>query len=120
MLAAFAYPQQKPSMGAAFDGELGTWPFVIREPVVRSSVRRPADTIEPKEPHRNLDELISAVTDAYWELPSSTINIAFLKLQGSVYSCIEDLGGNTLKPLHMDKDKLAREGVTGCLKLHNM
>ncbi|KAG6616384.1 Transposase, Tc1-like protein [Phytophthora cinnamomi] len=59
---------------------------------------------------RSFDELIDAVTAAYWELPPSTINAAFLSLQGSMDLCIQDTGGNTFKPPHMAKAKLQREG----------
>ncbi|KAG6616731.1 uncharacterized protein IUM83_17992 [Phytophthora cinnamomi] len=59
---------------------------------------------------RSFDELIDAVTAAYWELPPSPINAAFLSLQGSMDLCIQDTGGNTFKPPHMAKVKLQREG----------
>jgi hypothetical protein len=202
MLAAVARPRSDPTTGAEFSGKLRIWPFVIREPTMRSSARRPTGTMETKEGRvnketyrtmlmeklllairtrwpwaganervlvqqdnapahispedpqftasalqqdldvqlrcqppnspdlnclnlslftaiqarqrlralRTLDELIGAVTDVYWELPPATINKAFLSLQGSMDSCIKDLGGNAFKPQHMGKDKLAREG----------
>ncbi|KAG2906257.1 hypothetical protein PC114_g11227 [Phytophthora cactorum] len=45
----------------------------------------------------------------YWELPPSTINAAFLSLQGSMDLCILDGGGNAFKPPHIGKAKLQRE-----------
>ncbi|GMF25502.1 unnamed protein product [Phytophthora lilii] len=59
---------------------------------------------------RNIDQLIEAVSDSYWELPPAIINAAFLSLQGSMDSCIRDGGGNAFKLPHMAKGKLEREG----------
>ncbi|KAG2999437.1 hypothetical protein PC128_g9209 [Phytophthora cactorum] len=59
---------------------------------------------------RSIDELVDAVSEAYWELPRSTLNAAFLSLQCSMNSCIKDKGGNNFKPRHMSKSKPEREG----------
>ncbi|GMF46400.1 unnamed protein product [Phytophthora lilii] len=59
---------------------------------------------------RNIDQLIEAVSDSYWELPPAIINAAFLSLQGSMDLCIRDGGGNAFKLPHMAKAKLEREG----------
>ncbi|KAG6944202.1 hypothetical protein JG688_00017207 [Phytophthora aleatoria] len=59
---------------------------------------------------RSIDELVDAVSEAYWELPHSTLNAAVLSLQCSMDSCIKDKGGNNFKPRHMSKSKLEREG----------
>ncbi|KAG3201002.1 hypothetical protein PC128_g4177 [Phytophthora cactorum] len=42
MLAAVARPRWVPSSSTFFDGKLGIWAFVVREPALRSSHRRPA------------------------------------------------------------------------------
>ncbi|KAG2926766.1 hypothetical protein PC114_g3720 [Phytophthora cactorum] len=154
--------------------EYGIWPFIVQEPAVRISSRRPAGTMITKEDHvnkatyrktliqhllpavcerwpsvcngkllrvqqdnapahicpvdthfvaaaaelgltrfklargsgRTIEDLVEAVKAAYWELPPSTINAAFLSLQGSMYLCILDGGGNALKPSHIGKAKL--------------
>ncbi|KAG6943525.1 hypothetical protein JG687_00018398 [Phytophthora cactorum] len=57
----------------------------------------------------SIEELVEAVKAAYWELPPSTINAAFLSLQGSMDLCILDGGGNAFKPPHIGKAKLQRE-----------
>ncbi|KAG2801708.1 hypothetical protein PC129_g18740 [Phytophthora cactorum] len=49
MLAAVARPRWVPSGSTLFDGKLGIWGFVVREPALRSSHRRPAGTMETKE-----------------------------------------------------------------------
>ncbi|KAG4043847.1 hypothetical protein PC123_g20691 [Phytophthora cactorum] len=195
MLAAVARPRWVP-----FDGKLGIWAFVVREPALRSSYRRPTGTMEIKEgrvnketyrvmlierqlpalreqmphaaegkritvqqnnasPHispqdpafceatsrmrlsvelqfqppnspalnaldlgifttiqlrqmlrspRSIDELVDSVSEAYWELPHSTLNAAFLSLQCSIDSCIKDKGSNNFKPRHISKSKLER------------
>jgi transposase-like protein len=59
---------------------------------------------------RSFEELIDAVSAAYWELPPSTINATFLSLQGTMDACILDAGGNAFRPRHMAKAKLEREG----------
>jgi hypothetical protein len=53
MLVAVAHPRSDPTTGAEFSGKLGIWPFVIREPAVRSSARRPAGTMAAKEGRGN-------------------------------------------------------------------
>ncbi|KAG3008170.1 hypothetical protein PC120_g16390 [Phytophthora cactorum] len=58
---------------------------------------------------RSIDELVDSFSEAYWELPHSTLNAAFLSLQCSMDSCIKDKGGNNFKPRHMSKSKLERE-----------
>ncbi|KAG6944731.1 hypothetical protein JG687_00017691 [Phytophthora cactorum] len=62
-----------------------------------------------RSPHI-IDKLVDSVSKAYWELPHSTLNAAFLSLQASMDSCIKDKGGNNFKPRHMPKSKLEREG----------
>jgi hypothetical protein len=59
---------------------------------------------------RSFEELIDAVSAAYWELPPSTINATFLSLQGTMDACILGAGGNAFRPRHMAKAKLEREG----------
>ncbi|KAG3192422.1 hypothetical protein PC128_g10529 [Phytophthora cactorum] len=49
MLAAVARPRWVSSGSTFFDGKLGIWAFVVREPALRSSHRRPAGTMETKE-----------------------------------------------------------------------
>ncbi|KAG3106973.1 hypothetical protein PI124_g12259 [Phytophthora idaei] len=202
MLAAVVRPRWAPSGSTLFDGKLGIWAFVVREPALRSSHSRPAGTMETKEerlnketyramlierqlpalreriphaaegkritvqqdnasPHispqdpafreatsrmrlsvelqfqppnspdlnaldlgiftaiqsrqmlrfpRSIDELVDSVSEAYWELPHSTLNAAFLSLQCSMDSCIKDKGGNNFKLRHMSKLRLEREG----------
>ncbi|KAG3106950.1 hypothetical protein PI124_g10673 [Phytophthora idaei] len=39
---------------------------------------------------RSIDELVDSVSEAYWELPHSMLNAAFLSLQCSMDSCIKD------------------------------
>ncbi|KAG3146260.1 hypothetical protein PC128_g8875 [Phytophthora cactorum] len=70
------------------------------------------DTMDPlaQENARTIDELIAAVTEAYWELPARTINSTFLSVQGSMDDCIAQDGDNNYKPRHMKKEKLRREG----------
>ncbi|KAG3237861.1 hypothetical protein PI124_g17162 [Phytophthora idaei] len=170
--------------GSYFDGKLGIWPFIVQEPAVRSSSRRPAGTTITKEGRvnkgtyrkmliqhllpadnalahispmdtqfvaaaaelglsielccrppnspelncldlglfsaiqarqrlrtpRSIEELVEAVKAAYWELPPSTINAAFLSLRGFMDLCILDGGGNAFKPPHIGKAKLQRNG----------
>ncbi|KAG2774089.1 hypothetical protein PC129_g11839 [Phytophthora cactorum] len=55
-----------------------------------------------KKNSRTIDELIAAVTEAYWELPA--------RMQGSMDDCIAQGGDNNYKPRHMKKEKLRREG----------
>ncbi|KAG2926031.1 hypothetical protein C6341_g16405 [Phytophthora cactorum] len=202
MLAGVARPRWNAVSGFYFDGKLGIWPFIVQEPAVRSSSRRPAGTMITKEgrvnkgtyrkmlfqhllpavrerwpsvcngellrmqqdnapahispmdtlfvaaaaelglsielccqppnspdlncldldlvsaiqarqrlwTQRSIEELVEAVKAAYWELPPSTINAAFLSLQGSMNLCILDRGGNAFKPPHIGKAKLQREG----------
>ncbi|KAG2958806.1 hypothetical protein PC116_g28862 [Phytophthora cactorum] len=57
---------------------------------------------------RSIEELVEAVKAAYWDLPPSTINAAFLSLQGSMDLCILGGSGNAFKPL--GKAKLQQEG----------
>ncbi|KAG3057443.1 hypothetical protein PC121_g14819 [Phytophthora cactorum] len=199
-LAGVARPRWNAVSGFYFDGKLGIWPFIVQEPAVRSSSRRPAGTMITKEgrvnkgtyrkmlfqhllpavrerwpsvcngellrmqqdnapahispmdtlfvaaelglsielccqppnspdlncldldlvsaiqarqrlwTQRSIEELVEAVKAAYWELPPSTINAAFLSLQGSMNLCILDRGGNAFKPPHIGKAKLQREG----------
>ncbi|KAG1708765.1 hypothetical protein DVH05_028667 [Phytophthora capsici] len=59
---------------------------------------------------RSIDELVDAVSAAYWELPPSTINATFLSLQGSMDLCIKNTGGNALSPPHIAK----AGGKTAC------
>ncbi|KAG3171843.1 hypothetical protein PI124_g4940 [Phytophthora idaei] len=59
---------------------------------------------------RNIDELIAATTEAYWELPPRVLNAAFLSLQSCMGLCIQANGDNDFKPPHMGKPKLEREG----------
>ncbi|KAG6950242.1 hypothetical protein JG687_00014379, partial [Phytophthora cactorum] len=59
---------------------------------------------------RNVEELIRATTEAYWELPDETLNKVFLSLQCAMESCIREGGENTYKLGHMSKAKLLREG----------
>ncbi|KAG2822335.1 hypothetical protein PC129_g19417 [Phytophthora cactorum] len=69
------------------------------------------DSSSPEAPTpRSIEELVEAIKAAYWELPPSTINAAFLSLQGSMNLCILDGGGNAFKPPHIGKAKLQREG----------
>ncbi|KAG3020594.1 hypothetical protein PC121_g10816 [Phytophthora cactorum] len=202
MLAAVVRPRWNAASGSYFDGKLGIWPFIVQEPALRSSSRRPAVTMITKEGRfnkgtyrkmliqhllpavrerwpsvcnggllrvqqdnapahispmdtqfvaaaaelglsielccqppnspdlncldlglfsaiqarqrlrtpRSIEELVEAVKAAYWELPPSTINAAFLSLQGSMDLCILDGGGNAFKPPHIGKAKLQREG----------
>ncbi|ETK84331.1 hypothetical protein F441_10875 [Phytophthora nicotianae CJ01A1] len=67
---------------------------------------------KPQEQHltRDFDELIAVVEAAYWELPPSTINAAFLSLQTTMNKCIEEKGVNDFKPIQMGKAHLAKEG----------
>lgn len=55
---------------------------------------------------RSLRELIDAVSAAYWGLPPSTLNAAFLTLQCVMNACIEDGGGNHFPLTHMLKAQL--------------
>ncbi|KAG3183880.1 hypothetical protein PC128_g13959 [Phytophthora cactorum] len=66
--------------------------------------------IKKKKSTRTIDELIEAVTDAFWEVPSRTVNAAFLSLQCSMDECIIHAGDNEFKPRHMSKARLEREG----------
>ncbi|KAG3249378.1 hypothetical protein PI124_g5944 [Phytophthora idaei] len=178
MLAAVERPRWNTASGTYFDGEFGIWPFIVQEPAVRSSSRRPAGTMITKEDRVNkgtyrkmliqhllpavcerrpsvcnrellqvqqdnapahicpmdthfvaataelgltrfklargsghsIEDLVEAVKAAYWELPPSTINAAFLSLQDSMDLCILDGGGNAFKPPRIGKAKLQREG----------
>ncbi|KAG2786306.1 hypothetical protein PC129_g1566 [Phytophthora cactorum] len=50
---------------------------------------------------RNIDELIAATTEAYWELPPRVLNAAFLSLQSCMDLCIQANGDNDFKPPHI-------------------
>ncbi|KAG6961151.1 hypothetical protein JG688_00009249 [Phytophthora aleatoria] len=63
-----------------------------------------------KKTREQIDELIAAVTEAYWELPARTVNSTFLSLQGSMDDCISQGGDNNYKPRHMKKEKVRHEG----------
>ena len=47
-LAALAQPRHNPDTGSMFNGLLGIWPFVTREPAVRSSKNRPRGSMVTK------------------------------------------------------------------------
>ncbi|KAG6950555.1 hypothetical protein JG688_00014106 [Phytophthora aleatoria] len=66
--------------------------------------------IQKKKSTRRIDELIEAVTDAFWEAPTRTVNAAFLSLQYSMDECIIHEGDNEFKPRHISKARLEREG----------
>ncbi|KAG6960655.1 hypothetical protein JG688_00009491, partial [Phytophthora aleatoria] len=58
--------------------------------------------IQKKKSTRTIDELIEAVTDAFWEVPTRT--------QCSMDECIIHAGDNEFKLRHMSKTRLEREG----------
>ncbi|RAW38804.1 hypothetical protein PC110_g4958 [Phytophthora cactorum] len=49
MLAVVARPRWNAASGSYFDRKLGVWPFIVQEPAVRSSLRRPTGTMITKE-----------------------------------------------------------------------
>ena len=59
---------------------------------------------------KNVDDLIRAVTEAYWEQPRETVDNVFLSLQQSLVDILETNGNNTKSVRRMKKQRLRREG----------
>ena len=59
---------------------------------------------------RNIQELVTAVNDAFEEFEPDRLNKVFLSLFACYNSIVECNGGNTYKLPHMRKDALARVG----------
>ncbi|KAG3112003.1 hypothetical protein PI124_g8830 [Phytophthora idaei] len=66
---------------------------------------------------RNIDELIAATTEAYWELPPRVLNAAFLSLQSCMDLCIQANGNNDFKLPHMGKVEARTGGKTSYASL---
>lgn len=72
-LAATARPRYDRNGNCTFDGKIGIWPFVTKQPARRSSVNRPAGTMETKpvavnhEVYRRmlLDKVVPAIRDRF-------------------------------------------------------
>jgi hypothetical protein len=59
---------------------------------------------------KNEVELITMVEQTYAEYPSNMINRLFLTLQTIFNSILENNGDNQFKIVHMNKERLEREG----------
>lgn len=59
---------------------------------------------------KTVEELISAVQDAYWSLSKETLDDIFLTLQKTMELIMKNRGGNNFKLNHMNKAKLRSEG----------
>jgi hypothetical protein len=59
---------------------------------------------------KNEVELITMVEQTYEEYPSFKINMLFVTLQTIFNSIIEQNGNNQFKLLHMNKERLERDG----------
>ncbi len=62
-LAATAKPRRDPSRKTYWDGKIGIWPFARQEPAKRSSVNRPAGTMEWKTYGVNRDEYMKMMIE---------------------------------------------------------
>ncbi|KAG2870591.1 hypothetical protein PC117_g28466 [Phytophthora cactorum] len=85
MLAAVVRPRWNAASGSYFDGKLGIWPFIVQEPAVRSSSRRPAGTMITKEGRVNKGTyrkmLIQHLLPAVRERWPSVCNGGLLRVQ---------------------------------------
>lgn len=54
---------------------------------------------------RTIEQLIDAVTAAYWNMPPTTINNAFLSLHSTMDQCIVHKGDNDFRISHLSKAK---------------
>eukprot|EP00531_Pseudo-nitzschia_arenysensis_P008281 CAMPEP_0116122372 /NCGR_PEP_ID=MMETSP0329-20121206/4179_1 /TAXON_ID=697910 /ORGANISM="Pseudo-nitzschia arenysensis, Strain B593" /LENGTH=241 /DNA_ID=CAMNT_0003616215 /DNA_START=134 /DNA_END=855 /DNA_ORIENTATION=- len=67
-------------------------------------------SVQQKKMMTDIDELIEAVNEAYWEQEKETVDNVFLSLQQSMIGVLETNGNNTKSVRHMKKAKLRREG----------
>ncbi|KAF0685303.1 Aste57867_22778 [Aphanomyces stellatus] len=61
-------------------------------------------SLQQKKQSKSIDELISIVEEAYYELPSETLGKTFVTLQKVMELAMHDSGGNNYKLPHMRKD----------------
>jgi hypothetical protein len=68
-------------------------------------------SLQQRQRLTNIDELISAVNDAYWVYPANRINRIFLTLQSCLIETMKLNGGNNYSIPHMRKGHLERQGT---------
>lgn len=67
-------------------------------------------SLQHQQSPKDIDELITAVNDAFKSLTAETLNDVFLSLQLALESTLGVNGGNNYSLQHMGKQKLRREG----------
>ncbi len=69
------------------------------------------DKIQKKTKSKNIEQLVTAVTNAFDELPWETINDCFLTLQAVFSQILLKHGNNDYSLPHIGKKRLARAGI---------
>ncbi|GAA0143394.1 hypothetical protein LIER_35737 [Lithospermum erythrorhizon] len=114
-----------------FDGKIGTFPFIYKEPAKRNNKNRVAGTLVTKpillitqdvirscliekslqyrEAPKTIDELVAAVEKSFQELSPSALNRVFLTFQECMIEVLKCKRGNDYKIPHMRKENLEKE-----------
>ncbi|XP_019196986.1 PREDICTED: uncharacterized protein LOC109191356 isoform X2 [Ipomoea nil] len=72
---------------------------------------RALQSLQHQEAPRNVDELVAATHKAFNEISVESLSNVFLTLQLCMVEVMKKFGGNNYKLPHINKQKLAREGL---------